>query len=74
MDVQTLFFGLGSAFMILGILTLLVTLIVLLVIWRKIIHLHRNISEKVEEFNEATIKPVKRASDVVTSILSRKRN
>lgn len=73
MDVQTLFFGLGSAFMILGILVLLATLIILLVIWRKVMHVHGLITEKIEELNNSAVKPVVRATAAVNSFLTRKR-
>ena len=69
MDVQTIFYTLGSLFMILGIVAMIATIILLFFIMTKVKHIHKNITEKIEDLNESTIVPVKKASKFIKHLV-----
>ena len=71
MDVQTIFYTLGSIFMMLGILVLLALLIVAIFIQRKVSHLHKTVVRKIDELDRMTLKPARKVTDVVRTVLGR---
>lgn len=69
MDVQNLFYLMGSIFMILGIIFLIGIIVLLFYIKNKVSDLQNIIEERVNELTHLTIKPVKRAAHAAKTLL-----
>jgi hypothetical protein len=73
MDIQTVFYVLGIIFMVLSIAILLSIFILLLYIRKKVSDIHHLVENKIEELTELTITPVKKATEVVQTLLAKRR-
>jgi uncharacterized membrane protein len=69
MDLQSTFYLLGIIYMVLGILILIGIVILLFYIKKKIGDLHDFVELRVDQLTNLTLKPVKKASDIVRDIL-----
>lgn len=69
MDLQNTFYLLGIVYMILGILILLGIVIMLFYIKKKIGDLHDFVELRVDQLTNLSVKPVKKAADIVRDIL-----
>jgi hypothetical protein len=69
MDLQNTFYLLGIVYMVLGILILLGIVIMLFYIKKKIGDLHDFVELRVDQLTNLSVKPVKRAADIVRDIL-----
>lgn len=69
MDLQNTFYLLGIIYMVLGILILIGIVVLLFYIKKKIGDLHDFVELRVDQLTNLTLKPVKKASDIVRDIL-----
>jgi uncharacterized membrane protein len=70
MDLQNTFYLLGIIYMILGILMLVGIIVLLFYIKKKIGDIHDFVELRIDQLTNLSLKPVKRASDMVRDILS----
>lgn len=59
MDAQTIFYTLGSVFMILGIITLIAVIVGIVMIVKAVNETKRYIEEKLDSFKETIMEPTK---------------